>query len=150
MTYEIDTFYIREIFTQDDGFNVAYALTEYDAVKTPIDDPQYGTLRSYHYGWGQNGRGSWLKELKTGYCSDEELHLTDSSEDSKMFQIHELSINDVSYYRRKFQCIKEDTRIQGSYNSDVAQQLVIQFEKCNATATPDIGCKSDEDIQKWL
>ena len=105
LTYEIDTFYIREIFTQDDGFNVAYALTEYDAVETPIDDPQYGTLRSYHYGWGQNGRGSWSKELKTEYCTDEELHLTDSSEDSKMFQIHELSINDVRYYRQKFQCI---------------------------------------------
>ena len=105
LTYEIDTFYTREIFTQDDGFNVAYALTEYDAVKTPIDDPQYGTLRSYHYGWGQDGRGSWSKELKTAYCTDEELHLTDSSEDSKMFQIHELSINDVRYYRQKFQCI---------------------------------------------
>ena len=52
LNYEIDTFYKREYFTSEMGLNVAYALTEYDAVKTPIDDPSYGLLRTYHYGWG--------------------------------------------------------------------------------------------------
>ena len=39
LTYEIDTYFTRETFSQEDGFNIAYALTEYDTVKTPIDDP---------------------------------------------------------------------------------------------------------------
>ena len=31
-TFEIDSFYKHEYFTSEMGFNVAFALTEYDAV----------------------------------------------------------------------------------------------------------------------
>ena len=32
LTFEIDSFYKYEYFTSEMGFNVAFALTEYDAV----------------------------------------------------------------------------------------------------------------------
>ena len=32
VTYEIDSFYIHEYFTSEMGFNIAFALSEYDAV----------------------------------------------------------------------------------------------------------------------
>ena len=70
LTFEIDSFYKYEYFTSEMGFNVAFALTEYDAVKAPIDDPQYGSLRAYHYGWGKDTRGVQSIPLKADYCTD--------------------------------------------------------------------------------
>ena len=42
---------------------------------------------------------------------------------------------------------EEKTEITGSYNADIASNLMIVFEKCNSTVST---CKSDEEINEWL
>ena len=56
-TFESETYFKRESFTSEDGFNVAFALIEYGENQKegnpPIDDESYGVLKAYHYSWNQ-------------------------------------------------------------------------------------------------
>ena len=47
-----DSYFTEEPFTTEDGFNVAFALSAYDSEQEFIEDPDYGTLKAYHYEWG--------------------------------------------------------------------------------------------------
>ena len=41
-----------KIMSSDDDFNLAFAITAYDANREPIDDPRYGRLVSKMVAWG--------------------------------------------------------------------------------------------------
>ena len=150
-----DSFFTEEPFTTEDGFSVAFALSAYDSETEFIEDPDYGTLKAYHYEWGfEASQGSRWREIETRSCTEEDLYLNEdeegSDEDSKskMYSLHEKGKFSVAYYKNKFRCTDEDISVIGDYNSDKARQFVIQFEKCdNKTRST---CKSEEEIVKFL
>ena len=113
LTYEVETFFKRDNFTSENGFNVAFALTEYDSVRESIEDPDYGVLKAYHYRWGMGERGSVKEEIKTESCTEAELHLNEDQhgESKTMYHIQELSIDDVRFYKDKFKCVRDDVVI---------------------------------------
>ena len=145
-----DSFFTDEPFTTDDGFRVAFALSAYDSEQEFIEDPDYGTLKAYHYEWGFDEiQSSRLIEIETRRCTEEDLYLNEEEDEemgqnesqSKMYTLHEQGKSSVEYYKKKFRCIDEEISVIGDYNSDKARQFVIQFEKCdNETRST---CKSE-------
>ncbi len=37
---------------EDDNFNIAFALTAYDAETEPYEDPTYGQMKAFYTTWG--------------------------------------------------------------------------------------------------
>ena len=50
---------------------------------------------------------------------------------------------------KKFRCIDDEISIMGNFDSNAAQQFVIQFEKCDRTVENNT-CKTDEEINAYL
>ena len=100
-------------------------------------------------------QGSRWREIETRICSRNDLHLDldysphgKQSDDSKMYPIHPKSKASVDYYHKKFRCTDEEISVIGDYNSDIARQYVIQFERCdNATRST---CKTEDEITDYL
>ena len=113
LAYESEIYFRTEFFTSEDGFNVAFALTEYDNVEEPIEDPDYGVLKAYHYGWKQDTREIFQTPVSTEPCTQDDLHLNEevSGQSSSIFPIGELYIGDVRRYWEKFKCVREDIQI---------------------------------------
>ena len=150
-----DSFFTEESFTTGDGFSVAFALSAYDSEQDFIEDPDYGTLKAYHYEWGfEDTQGSRWTQIETRSCTEEDLNLNEDADEvnkdseSKMYSLHEKGKYSVAYYKKKFRCTDEDISVIGDYNSDKARQFVIQFEKCDNETRPT--CKSEDDIRDFL
>ena len=113
-------------FTYDMGLNIAVALTRYDSVVEPFDDPTVGQVVFNHYKWGPNpdpGEApfSGRYQLKSHYCTREELGLDD---DKSKAGFYPYSNNNVEFYHRKFLCVdKEDIEVYGDWNTNKAQFL---------------------------
>ena len=46
-------------------------------------------------------------------------------------------------------CITDDkTKIKGNYNTHIAQNLMVVFEKCDIKTQK--ACKSEEEISEWM
>ena len=78
ISYEIDNFYKNMPFnTTENGFYVAFGITEYDDDTFYKEDPDYGELKAYHRGWGwkKGLKHTYMDELKTEACTKAELHL---------------------------------------------------------------------------
>ncbi len=52
-------------------------------------------------------------------------------------------------YRTKMKCIDEPYQIWGDYNSDIAQNLMVVFERCDTKAEGN-NCKTNNEIDEWL
>ena len=53
MHYSTDSFFDDDyIFSSDDGFEVAFAMTYFNSDPEPIDDHDYGELVAMYHSWG--------------------------------------------------------------------------------------------------
>ena len=153
LTYISDSYFKSEAFTSDDGFNIAFGLSAYDNEAEWIEDEDYGSLKAYHYRWGFEGEhGSTWTEIPSRNCTRKEFYLDDvqdnNSEETRLYRDHFTSESNSKYYWRKFRCTDERIEIIGDYDSTIAQQFVIQFEKCdNATRST---CKTEDEIIDFL
>ena len=145
---EQDYFNSSSVFSSNDGFKVAFAITAYDSNQTITEDPSYGVVQAKYRSWGDEIVSKEQAELTTHPCSEQELGLTAQTNEGDFWKVNERSRRDVENFKPKFKCIDQDIQIQGDYNSDVAQRLEIQFVKCSNKTVG--GCKSDAEIMAWL
>lgn len=131
-------------FKDTDGLMLAFGITAYDDNQESIEDPRYGRLKAYYKTWGldDSESGVTFTEIPSSYCTRAELGLpevegdeeSDYSKPALFFETHKNSITDVSYYTKKFKCLKtDDLHIHGDYNSVRTRSLVFMFEKCSGT-----------------
>ena len=43
----------------------------------------------------------------------------------------------------------DDVKLWGNYDSTTARNIMVVFERCNATTNKD-GCKSEQEIDDWM
>ena len=70
----------REIFSHQNGFNIAVGYTAYDLGEEWLLDSTYGELIFNYYTWGTNPDGSYFeerKEIPQRNCTRAELQLDD-------------------------------------------------------------------------
>ena len=57
-------------FTMENGFQVAFALTNYDDNRNPIEDKTYGQVKTYYKTWGLTDvKGVEFEEIPNDYCT---------------------------------------------------------------------------------
>ena len=85
---------------KEDGMQFAFGITAYDSNTEIIEDPQYGNLKARLHAWGFGAQGEGGGgELETHPCTQEELGLSDDSENESLFYpIHENSKRDTEFY----------------------------------------------------
>ena len=118
-----------DIFSYQNGLNVAVAFTSYDSETEWILDPSYGELIFKHFSWGPTPDGGFFtkRERKESHiCSREELGLTENKEKSKFMPLVSSDRGFVDAYQKKFICLDEkDLFLYGDYNSLAASQMNI-------------------------
>ena len=86
--------------------------------------------------------------MQNSLCELGELNdFEGSKEDSHFFPTSSVSEYDVQTYGPKMKCIREDYQILGNFNTNMASNLMVVFEKCDPTQR---SCKSEEEIEKWM
>ena len=114
-----------EVFSSEQGFFVAAALTAYDSETEIIEEERYGELIIEHFGWGygeddDDNIQSGSRHLDFHYCSDEELGIVQGP-NTVIYPLYRSSLDEVKTYRKKFKCIpNEDLKIWGDYNAKAA------------------------------
>ena len=68
-----------------------------------------------------------------------------------MYPVRDNFKSTVEKWKKKFKCTnKESYSIWGDYNSEKAQQLMINFYRCNPDDHDPGFCKSDDEFNDWL
>ena len=136
------------MFSAEQGFFFAAAITEYDSNPDIIEEARYGELVFENIGWGYGDELLKVKyvDLSFDYCTKEQLGLEPSTEFS-LFPIKENQKLELEHYQKKFKCPNSDqVQIWGDYNSLYAQQLTVSFKMCEGHDY----CESRENIIAWL
>ncbi len=105
---------------EKNGFNFAAAFTAYDSNPEPILDPTYGSLRFYHYRWGQQNDGlpNGRLRIPSHTCTREELGLDEDRTNAMFMPAYESSYNEINLYSKKLECAdSKNLEIFGDYNS---------------------------------
>ena len=146
--------YFDASYTYDNrhGWQVAFGLTAYDknSDQTPFDD-SFGKLKAGLKVWGlKDEKGNTLptetKELKVEPCKSNNIDWDGTGGDEFLFfKPADEFRYDIERFYEKLMCIVDPYEIQGDYNSAMAKQLVISFEKCRGE-----GCKDEAIIDRWL
>ena len=65
--------------------------------------------------------------------------------------IYPFSKEEIAYHQKKMMCIDpSEFIVSGDYNSSKGNQLTAQFIKCNPIRNPDIECKSNNEIKRFI
>ena len=108
--------------------------------------------------WGKEDDVEFLTELESRFCEESDLEGIDGNIEqeqqggTKFYPISPLAESQFNQYRRRFKCLvnpERDLSLFGNYNTEVAKNLMVVFDKCN-NATSTITCKSPEEINKFL
>ena len=70
---------------------------------------------------------------------------------SNFFELAEITKEDSQLYGPKMLCASDpaDLSIYGNYDSEKASNLMIVFEKCDASWS-SVPCKSETEIENWM
>ena len=123
---------------------IAAAVTSYDGSSESIEDEDIGTIKFYMKSWNvkENEGLSW-KELKSRPCQKSDFAQKDDSiEDlhrTGFYNTNPVSVADIGTYGKKLKCIDDEFTISGNYDTSIASNLQVVFQKCD----PQIRvCKS--------
>ena len=122
------------------GFNVAATVTSYGAIEEE-EDPEIGTLEFYTKSWKDDLSPLVFTKLRTRKCTladfdtvdlDEEYfeqaHDQDHEvEEATFYPIHKESVSYVGYIP-SMKCIDEPFEIYGSFDTNIASNLMVTFE----------------------
>ena len=100
-----------EIFSYENGLNIAVAFTAYNNEEEWELDERYGELFFIEYSWGENSDGSnYLNRdrLDAEVCTAEQLGLTENRENTEFMPVNIASVSQVTKYRKKFLCAKKE------------------------------------------
>lgn len=62
-----------------------------------------------------------------------------------------MSSRDLHIYSKKLKCLDiTEIALQGSYNTDRGNNLMIVFERCRSDNKLGVKCKREADIDDWL
>lgn len=140
-----------DIFSYENGLNIAVAFTAYDSEEKWILDETYGELIFNSYSWGPTEDGGFATERKLldGHrCQRDELRLEpDQLQNARFQEKDKTSKGLVEAYWQKFLCLnKEEMYIYGDFNSEKTRQINIQLKKCHGRT----DCKSDAEITAFF
>ena len=92
-----------------------------------------------------------FRELETRDCRDDEFNSTDFEENYTFYPPTRSAESDIKIYGPKMKCLEntDDVKLWGNYDSTTARNIMVVFERCNATTNKD-GCKSEQEIDDWM
>lgn len=126
---------------------VAAAVTAYGDY-SDNEDPSIGTLEFYIKGWLDDGSPIKFTKLKTRPCTLEEFSFQSDKvkRDTPFWQIH---VKSDSYkdYIPSMKCIDEDYELYGEFETNVAHNLMVVFERCDPEQRT---CADDAVIDEWM
>ena len=112
-----------------------------------------GSLKFYKKNWVENG-DILFTELKTRPCkrSDFILNAAGDNKSQSLFYPTNRSAPEISKFWSEFKCIADvsDLKVNGNFDTSVANQLMIVFEKCDKKRSPQINCASETSIEQWM
>lgn len=130
-------------FGLQDDFMLAAALTAYDGSPEPITDLSIGRLRFIKKRFGRGISRVEFEDIETSFCNRTELLEGSLTPTSNFFELAEIIKEDSQLYGPKMLCASDpaDLSIYGNYDSEKASNLMIVFEKCDASWS-SVPCKS--------
>ena len=144
---EVQDFYFSEEFkfTPKDGLQVAARITSYGNT-TDIEDPEIGAMEFYIKGWKADLSPICFKKLKKRKCNLDDFQDSATNQEVMFFPLH-IKSESLKEYVPTMQCIDEQFDIYGDFDTNIAQNLMVTFTKCDPAVRT---CKSNEEITKWL
>ena len=92
--------------------------------------------------------------METRPCEREDFNLgnDDDSSGSSLFYPTIRSKAEVSKFWSEFQCISNVTevKVNGNYDTSIANQLMIAFEKCDDKNEKNITCAEEHEVDYWM
>ena len=131
------------------------AVTAYDGSSEDITDPEIGEVKFIRKQWGDKPFG--FEEIPTVPCRDTDYFGPSGEgdlEDAAFLPIKNEMKETYKTYGSKLLCPKDldDIEIKGNYDTEVAVNLMIVFEKCDPVLRVKSGlkCKTEKQIEEWL
>ena len=126
MLSTVDLFFTDDdLFTYEQGMNIAVGFSGYDSQTEWALDKSYGDLVFNSYSWGNDENGnpfSKREPLDTHICSRENLGLEGPTENAQFFEPHPGSRAFIELYQKKFLCADpKQMFIQGDFNTNKAR-----------------------------
>jgi len=144
-------------------------LTAYDDVTEPIDDPDYGEIKAYHYVWNSTFFGN--DPIETRPCTLDDFDFSRGVDDldhsdrrmlrkkkvferemngdnAAFFPSSERATNFTKSYYKKMQCIESPISLMGDWDSFEAKTIIFSLERCNQKLRST--CKSPRQVREWL
>ena len=139
-----------EISTTNHDFQLAFAFVNYNNPNESIqDEADYGETKAFYKIWGDSDTPEVrYEEIKTRPCTKAELQLDELTTSTKFWPYHQTALPDIDRFSKKFQCFDENLKVFGTYNSMKAQNLAIQYTKCDVTKR--LTCKTEEQINAFM
>ena len=136
-------------FTSNDGFNIAAGIFGFE--ENFKEDPEVGTVKFYLKFWdteNQETHGAiQFKEVKTRPCQISDFNDPQgSNSESRFYASDYYTYERTKNFSHLFKCLDNDEELTtfGSYDTNVAANLMIVFEKCDESVST---CKSKEEIE---
>ena len=157
MEYYEEYFYTPDdTMTRELGFNVAFAISNYDGSSEIVDNPDFVDVYAAYRIWGFNNTLLETKKEPTHLCGREELGLDyyNATEEERkrmkkprFFRTHPESLDWTETYYPKMRCLDNDgIDVYGNYDSTKAKILEVEIMPCKGRST----CKSKEEIDEWI
>ena len=97
-----------DVFTSDDGFQVAAAVISIDPTVDTTEDPEIGTLKMYKKVFSEDIE-TYFTEIKTRPCNDSDLNdIDDSNSQSNFYPINKYSEHNQKIFGLKLKCIDNE------------------------------------------
>ena len=139
-------------FNKERGFALAATIIYGDLAldAAPLEDPEIGQLKFVMKSWSESEVSEiFFTELSARKCSDEDLSVGESQTRNEygFYQFEQNTRSYLELMKGRMYCIDDYFEILGHYNSFVAQNLMVVYEKCDASKRK---CKSPQEIYKAL
>ena len=132
------------------------AVSAFDQSSEDITDLEIGEVKFIRKQWGGD-KPLEFEEIPTVPCRDTDYFGPSGEgdlEDAPFLPVkHEMKVFHKTY-GPKLLCPKDlnDIEIKGNYDTSVASNLMIVFEKCDPVlrAKSGLKCKTEEQMEEWL
>ena len=140
---------------------MAAGLTAFDGREESIEDESIGTVKFYLKSWTDETAVKFT-ELESRQCSERDF-ARDANSVEGLYPLH-TKMTMLKTYKKAMKCIEKPYELWGDYNSDVTQNLMVVFEKCDDRPKSEIAesesasegnetkvkCKSKAEIDEWM
>lgn len=86
--------------------------------------------------------------IKQRPCKEEDFNFEGNENDSLFYHTDPTKTNDIKRKLNALQCVDEQVKLTGNFDTEEAQVVGVLFLKCDTIARKT--CKTDAQVKEWL